>query len=84
MRIGHIQSGRSIDRYQLVVTREAHVDQMTFIVELEEGVEATENLAKRIEAAIPNCMRVRGKVRFLDRGTLPKEYKEIDDRRKWD
>jgi len=73
-----------IDRYQLVVTREVHVDQMTFTVELKEGVEATENLAKRIEAAIPNCMHVRGKVRFLDRGTLPKEYKEVDDRRKWD
>jgi phenylacetate-CoA ligase len=73
-----------IDRYQVVVTREAHVDQMTFTVELKEGVEATVELAKRIEAAIPSSMRVRGKVRFIDRGTLPEEYKKIDDRRKWD
>ena len=73
-----------IDRYQVVVTREAHVDQMTFAVELKEGIEATDELAGRIEAAIPAHMRVRGKVKFIERGILPKEYKKIDDRRKWD
>jgi phenylacetate-CoA ligase len=73
-----------IDRYQVVVTREAHVDQMTFAVELVEGCETTDELARRIEAAIPSSMRVRGKVTILDRGTLPEEYRKIDDRRKWD
>lgn len=73
-----------IDRYQVVVTREAHVDEMSFAIELKEGCEATEELAKRIEQAIPTSMRVRGKVKFLDKGTLPEEYKKIDDRRKWD
>ncbi|MGD9022625.1 MAG: AMP-binding protein [Deltaproteobacteria bacterium] len=73
-----------VDRYQVIVTREAHVDQMTFAVELKEGCKPTQDLAKRIEAAIPNSMRVRGRVRFLDRGTLPEEYRKIDDRRKWD
>lgn len=73
-----------IDRFQMGVTRKDHVDQMTFIVELKEGCEATEKLAKRIEAAIPKNMRVRGKVKFIERGTLPKDYKKIDDRRKWD
>ncbi|MBW2019552.1 MAG: AMP-binding protein [Deltaproteobacteria bacterium] len=72
-----------ISRYQVVVTREAHVDQMTFAIELKEGVEATEALAKRIESAIPNSMRVRGKVTFIERGTLPEDYKKIDDRRRW-
>jgi phenylacetate-CoA ligase len=73
-----------IDRYQVVVTREAHVDQMTLVVELQEGVEASDVLAKRIEAAIPSSMRVRGRVRFVDRGTLPEKYRKIDDRRKWE
>jgi phenylacetate-CoA ligase len=73
-----------IDRYQVVVTLEAHVDQMTFTVELKEGIEASQELAERIEAAIPSSMRVRGKVRFIDGGTLPEKYKKIDDRRKWD
>ncbi|MBW2264963.1 MAG: AMP-binding protein [Deltaproteobacteria bacterium] len=73
-----------IDRYQVVVTREAHTDQMTFSVELKHGFEATEELAGRIEAVIPESMRVRGRVQFIDKGTLPKDYKKIDDRRKWD
>ncbi|MBW2195885.1 MAG: hypothetical protein JRF37_10075 [Deltaproteobacteria bacterium] len=45
---------------------------------------ATEELAGRIEAVIPESMRVRGRVQFIDKGTLPKDYKKIDDRRKWD
>jgi hypothetical protein len=57
---------------------------MTFTVELKEGCAASEELAKRIEEAIPNCMRVRGKVTFLEGGTLPEACKKIDDRRKWD
>ena len=73
-----------IERYQVVVTRDAHVDQMTFTVELKEGYHPTEELASRIEAAIPTSMRVRGNVKFIERGTLPKDYKKIDDRRKWD
>ena len=73
-----------IDRYQVVVTREAHVDQMTFCVELKQGYEPTELLAKQIEAAIPTSMRVRGKVKFVQQGTIAKEYRKIDDQRKWD
>jgi len=73
-----------IECWQVVVTREGHVDQMTFCVELKQGSEAAEGLAERIEAAIPTSMRVRGKVRFIDRGTLPKDCKKIDDQRKWD
>jgi phenylacetate-CoA ligase len=73
-----------VDRYQVVVSREAHADQMTFTIELKEGIEPTEELARRIEAVIPSSMRVRGKVQFIERGTLPKEYRKIDDTRKWD
>ncbi len=73
-----------IDRCQVVVTRDAHVDQMTFVVELKDGCEATEELAGRIEAAIPHSLRVRGNVKFVERETFAKDYKKIDDRRKWD
>jgi len=73
-----------IDRWQVLVTREGHVDQMTFCVELKEGCEAAEGLAERIEEAIPTSMRVRGKVKFIERGTLPEDYKKIEDKRKWD
>lgn len=73
-----------IECWQVVVTREGHVDQMTYCVELKQGCEAAEGLAERIEAAIPTSMRVRGKVKFIDHGTLPKDCKKIDDQRKWD
>jgi phenylacetate-CoA ligase len=73
-----------IDRYQVVVSREAHADQMTFTIELKQGIEPTEELARRIEAAIPSSMRVRGNVQFIERGTFPKDYRKIDDTRKWD
>ena len=70
--------------YQVVVTRDDHVDKMTFMVELKDGVSATAELARKIEAKIPECMRVRGNVEFVDRGTLPEDCKTIDDKRKWD
>jgi phenylacetate-CoA ligase len=73
-----------IDRYQVVVDREGHVDQMTFFIELKKGVEPSEALSKAIEAAIPQAMRVRGKVVFVAKGTLPADIKKIDDRRKWE
>jgi phenylacetate-CoA ligase len=72
-----------IDRYQVVVDRKDHVDQMTFVVELKKDVEPSESLSKAIEAAIPQAMRVRGKVTFVAKGTLPADIKKIDDRRKW-
>ena len=73
-----------IDRYQVVVDRDGHVDQMTFVIELKKGVEPSETLSNAIEAAIPQAMRVRGKVRFVAKGTLPEDSKKIDDRRKWE
>jgi len=72
------------EHYQVVVTREGHVDKMTFRIELKEGVEGTGELAKRIESRIPDCMRVRGNVEFIARGTLSEDDKKIEDKRKWD
>ncbi|MBW2108998.1 MAG: AMP-binding protein [Deltaproteobacteria bacterium] len=73
-----------IERYQVVVDRRGHVDEMTFVVELKPGVEPSDALRQRIEAAIPQAMRVRGKVRFVSPGTLPEDLKKIDDRRTWE
>jgi phenylacetate-CoA ligase len=69
---------------QVVVTREGHVDQMIFRAVLAEGVAPSDDLAKRIESAIPQSMRVRGKVEFIERKTLPEKYSKIDDQRKWE
>ncbi|MFH2064896.1 MAG: AMP-binding protein [Pseudomonadota bacterium] len=73
-----------IENCQVVVTREGHVDRMTLKVVLAKGILPSHDLAKRIESAIPESMRVRGKVEFIDRGTLPEKFSKIDDQRKWE
>ena len=73
-----------IDKIQVVVTREAHTDRMTIHVALKEGLKPSDDLKKRIETAIPEIMRVRGTVAFIDGETLEKGYRVIDDQRTWD
>lgn len=73
-----------IDRYQVLVTRDGHVDKMIFRIELKEDVERSGALADKIAARIPDVMRVRGDVEFVAGGTLPPDGKTIEDRRKWD
>ncbi len=75
---------KEIKDCQVVVTREGHVDQMTFKVVLSEGITPSDDLAKQIESAIPQSMRVRGKVEFIERKSLPEKYSKIDDQRKWE
>jgi phenylacetate-CoA ligase len=75
---------KEIKDCQVVVTREGHVDQMIFRAVLAEGVTPSDDLAKQIESAIPQSMRVRGKVEFIERKALPEKYSKIDDQRKWE
>ncbi len=70
--------------YQLVVTREGHKDVMTLVCELEDASASSEELGGRMENAMQEVLRVRGAVRFEQKGTLPKGCKVIDDQRKWD
>ncbi len=70
--------------YQLVVTREGHRDVMTLVCELkEQGADAGE-LTGRMQAAMKDILRISGEVDFQQPGTLSKDCKIIDDRRKWD
>jgi hypothetical protein len=57
---------------------------MTFKVVLSDGITPSDDLAKQIESAIPQSMRVRGKVEFIERKVLPEKYSKIDDQRKWE
>ncbi|MBI1894245.1 MAG: AMP-binding protein [Candidatus Rokubacteria bacterium] len=75
---------REVARYQVVVTRTGHQDQMTFQVELgEEGV-ASPELIGRLESAIREVMKVRGEAVIVPGGTIPEGAKKIADQRKWD
>ncbi len=70
-------------RYQVVVTRTGHQDEMTFHVELaREGVDSLA-LADLLQSAIREVMHLRGDVVIVPRGTIPEGAKKITDQRQW-
>ena len=73
-----------ISKYQVVVTREEHKDEMVFRVELRGDISQPETLKEEIETSIRNVMKVRGTVQFIPRGTLPDGVKKIVDQRTWE
>ena len=71
-----------VARYQVVVTRTGHQDEMTFQVELAPGASPTD-LTGRLQSAIREVMNLRGDAIIVPRGTLPEGGKKIADRREW-
>jgi phenylacetate-CoA ligase len=72
-----------VSRYQVVVTRTGHQDQMTFQVELAPGGMDDGALAARLQSAIREAMKLRGEVAIVPRGTIPEGAKKIADQREW-
>jgi phenylacetate-CoA ligase len=73
-----------IARYQVVITRKEHKDEMTFRVELKEEVSQPEILKEAIEKSIRDIMKVRGDVQFVLKGMIPEGAKKIVDQRTWE
>jgi phenylacetate-CoA ligase len=73
-----------ISKYQVVVTRKEHKDEMTFQVELKDEVSQPERLKSEIEQSIRDVMKVRGGVQFVLKGTIPVGANKIEDRRTWE
>jgi len=73
-----------IARYQVVVTRAEHKDEMTFKIEPREEVSHPETFKEEIERTIRDVMKVRGGVQFVARGTIPEGARKIEDQRTWD
>jgi phenylacetate-CoA ligase len=73
-----------IEKYQVVVTRKEHKDEMIFRIELKEEVSHPENLKEEIEKTIRDVIKVRGNVEFIPRGTLLEGARKIDDQRSWE
>jgi phenylacetate-CoA ligase len=71
-------------KYQVVITRENHVDVMTFVVELKAETARAEMMRARIERDIKEHLTIKGNVRIVPKGTIPDQHKKIDDRRSWD
>ena len=73
-----------VSKYQLIVTRKEHKDELSFQVELKEETLQSEKLKKEIEQSIRDVMKVRGEVEFVSKGTIPDGAKKIEDRRTWE
>jgi len=73
-----------IEKYQVLVTRREHKDEMTFQVELKEEGSQSEKLKEKIERSIRDVMKVRGNVQFVSKGMIPDGAKKIDDQRTWE
>jgi phenylacetate-CoA ligase len=73
-----------MSKYQVVVTRKEHKDDMTFRIELKEETLRPEMLKEEVEKSIRDVMKVRGEVHIVPKGTIPDGAKKIDDQRTWE
>ena len=73
-----------IGKYQVIVTRKEHKDEMTFRIELKEEIPQPEKLKEEMEKSIRDVMKVRGGVQFVPKGTIQEGAKKIEDQRTWD
>ncbi len=72
-----------VSRYQVVVTRREHQDELTFHVELRPDADRVA-IESGLPAAARDVIKLRGEVRVVPPGTIPDGAKKIDDQRKWD
>ncbi len=72
-----------ISRYQIVVTRREHKDEMTFRCELRADADPN-RLGPALADAIRQILRLRSAVEFVPPGTIPQDAKPIEDERTWE
>lgn len=73
-----------IRKYQVVVTRKEHKDEMTFLIELTEQAGPSDKLKEDIKRSVRDVMKVRGEVEFVPEGTIRDGGKKIEDHRTWE
>jgi phenylacetate-CoA ligase len=72
-----------IVNYHVVVTSGEKGDEMTFYIELETERIDRKSLKVRLEDAVQETLKLRGKIEFIPKGSIPEEAKTIEDRRDW-
>jgi phenylacetate-CoA ligase len=72
-----------VARWQAVVEREGHQDQLSYLVETAAPVADEPAFRARLADALREAAKVRGEVRLVAAGTLSPTAKRIDDRRVW-
>ncbi|HEY3248109.1 MAG TPA: AMP-binding protein [bacterium] len=74
-----------IVRYQAVVTRSGHADELTVSVERAAGALSDDDrLPDAIAAAVREHTRLRATVGIVPAGTIPADARRIEDRRSWE
>jgi phenylacetate-CoA ligase len=71
-----------VARYQAVVTRTEHRDQL--VVRVESAAEGSGAFAERLADALREVIHVRAEIQLVPPGTLPEDAKPLVDERRWD
>jgi phenylacetate-CoA ligase len=80
-----ITGSGEISRFQLVVGRRQHRDEMILKAELKDANADKEKLAEGINKKFQDVCRIKlDKIKFVDSGTIPEDKQGIVDERKWD
>ena len=79
---GVMKNFPEVVRYQAIVTREDHRDELHYCVELKNS-SADSDLTTRLADALREQVKVRGKVDVVAAGAIAPDAKKIDDRRVW-
>jgi phenylacetate-CoA ligase len=80
-----IMSFSQVARYQLVVGRQQHRDEMTLKLELKDSGADKARLSVDINNKFQDICRIKiDKIEFVDSGTIPEKQQGIKDERKWE
>jgi len=79
-----ILSLEAISKFQIVVGRRQHRDEMILRIELKDKKADKEKLATSLNKQIQDACRIKpDKIEFVPKGTIPQEYQKIVDERTW-
>jgi len=80
-----IMSFSQVARYQLIVGRRQHRDEMTLKVELKDSMADKARLSVDINQKFQDICRIKiDKIEFVDTGTISEKQQGITDERKWE
>jgi len=80
-----ISSFEQISRFQIVVGRRGHRDEMTLKVELKDEAIDKSKLAEALNKRFQDVCRMKiDNIEFVAKGTFPEEYQKVVDERTWE
>lgn len=80
-----ILSFQQVSKFQLVVGRKEHRDEMTLKVELQDEAIDKGKLAEELNRKFQDVCRMKiDEIEFVEKGTIPEKYQKIVDERTWE